>query len=368
MSDVEELNSLRQQIRQADEEILELLSRRLDLARKVGAIKVTRSLPIKDYRVEKEVLKGARERAEALGIYPEFAEEITQTLIKYACVAQDEFKSKGTAPSPEKQKEILVIGGGGKMGGWVSHFFRSFGHQVRIYDTGKQSETPFPNVENLEEAIKSADVIILATPISATPALIQTLADLKVKAVVFDICSLKSPLLKGIKEASKKGLKVTSIHPMFGPEARFLFGRNIVFCENPECPELTDFAIDLFEQSSAGIVRIPLDEHDKFIGYLLGLSHLTSLLFGTTLSRSGMELERLKALGSTTFNQQLAVTGPVVQENQSLYYEIQTENIFSENILDSLRSTLEDYSSSIVRKDMTSFKALMEKARKYLKE
>jgi chorismate mutase / prephenate dehydrogenase len=366
MESERELKDLRSEIRQVDEALLSLVARRQQLAREVGKAKLAHGLPIKDYRTEKDVIANSRKRASELGFPEDAAEAILKTLIHYSCQVQEEYQGKARARSSGSRKQIALIGGAGQMGRWLGRFFEAFGHSVSVFDPSGKAKTDFSTYASLKEAVQEAEVLVLATPITATAGVLESLVALKPKALVFDVCSLKSPLLPAIAKARKAGLKIASVHPMFGPSAQWLAGRNILICETGE-PGPALEAEALFQESSATLVRVPLDRHDEFMGYLLGLSHLSSLVFGATVEKSGIAFETLLKMGSTTFQAQVQVTEPVVAENQDLYYEIQAENEFTPAVCDGMKAALNGYLQSIQSKDRAGFKALMEKSRRYFK-
>ena len=215
MSDKESLKSLRDEIGSIDDDIIQLISKRMKVAKKIGKIKLAESLPIIDYKVEKTVIERSRQRARDEGLYEDLAEGLSRLLIKYSVLAQDEFHSRNLQHARENTKNILVVGGLGNMGMWLSNFFDSFGHNVVHYDQGT-AKSPYSKTNSLEEGSKSADIIIIATPISTTTKIIEELISLKTKALVFDICSLKSTIIEVTEKAVKAGLKITSIHPMLG--------------------------------------------------------------------------------------------------------------------------------------------------------
>ena len=51
------------------------------------------------------------------------------------------------------------------------------------------------------------------------------------KGVIFDVGSLKSPLRAGLNALKSHGCRVTSLHPMFGPNTELLSGRHVIFVE-----------------------------------------------------------------------------------------------------------------------------------------
>ena len=129
------LDELRQGIRDIDSQILKLTSERMKLCRQVGEHKRKNNLPVKDYKVEKSIIEKTRETAKTLGIYPELAESVIKSLIKYSVLEQDEIKSHLKSKQEfGSSKKVLVIGGNGNMGQWISHFFEALGHQILIND------------------------------------------------------------------------------------------------------------------------------------------------------------------------------------------------------------------------------------------
>jgi chorismate mutase/prephenate dehydrogenase len=362
------LSSLRAQIRALDDKIIGLIAERQAVAKEIGAHKVAAGLPIKDYRVEREVIGRAKERARHAGIQPSLAAELAELLIHHSVAAQDELHRQASRAKSTAAKRILVVGGCGRMGGWLSDYFDAFGHAVAHLDattTSAPHACTYPRETDLADAARRSDIVVLSTPISATPALIEALAASGTRALVFDICSLKTPLIPALRAAAAKGLRIASAHPMFGPSVDVLAGRNILVCDTGDA-SLTAETQALFAPSSAVVTTIPLERHDALMSYVLGLSHLTSLVFGETLSASGFPPEVLRQAASTTFLAQVNVTAPVVGENQDLYYEIQAENASTPQLFAELASALERYRAAVRSRDRTGFRALMEKARQFL--
>lgn len=360
------LEQLRHRIGEIDDELIALTAERLDIARAIGRVKIAKGLPIKDYKVEKDVIERAMEKARMAGVYEEMAAEVARLQIKYSVLAQDEYHVKSRAMGRRDRRKILIAGGRGHMGMWLSEFFASFGHAVHHFDPqASPSETSgFPTVSSLAGATRHFDVVCLATPISKTAALIDELALDPGTGLVFDVCSLKTPLLASFKAAEERGLHITSVHPMFGSDVELLAGRNIVFCESKHA-QYVEQARQLFVDTSAHLSVLPLELHDKLMGYVLGLSHLVNLVFARVLTTSGISFTELQNVASTTFNAQLQVTGAVTEENQSLYYEIQAENGFSPELFQAIARELAGYEKAVARKDPDLFKRLMEASRRY---
>jgi chorismate mutase/prephenate dehydrogenase len=113
-----------------------------------------------------------------------------------------------------------------------------------------------------------------------------------------DVGSLKMPLKGSLERLADAGCKVTSIHPMFGPDTRLLSGRHVIFVD-VGVPEATAAARALFSSTMVERVDMSLEDHDRLIGYVLGLSHALNLTFFTALSGSGELVPHLKQLSKT---------------------------------------------------------------------
>ncbi|MBI5531126.1 MAG: prephenate dehydrogenase/arogenate dehydrogenase family protein [Deltaproteobacteria bacterium] len=357
-----ELSLLRGDLREVDDAIVALLARRQELARKIGEVKLRKELPIKAPAVEQDFIGHVRARAAELGLSAELCEETARLLIRYSCREQEEGQrvERGKASAG---RNVLVVGGLGLMGQWTARFMASSGHTVTLVDA-RSAESEFAIATDLNEAAVAADVIVLCTPISATARVIDDVRRSKTRALVFDICSLKSPLIEAIERARSEGLRITSAHPMFGPSAHYLAGRNILLCDAGDA-SACDEATLLFKSSAATLMRIPILRHDELMRQVLGLSHLTSLIFADTLTRSGLGLSELMRAGSTSFLAQAAVSGEVVRENRGLYYEIQAENVATPRLLQQLRESIEAYATSIASRDRAAFESLMKRSCEY---
>lgn len=367
----DDIARLRRDVRIVDESILRLLGKRLALARRIGEVKAAANLPIKDIQVEKNVVEACRTKARELGLYEAMAEDVARILIKYSTQLQDEYQRGSLQKTPIEGKRVLIVGGRGQMGRWLSDLFDSLGHTIHHFDIvgipGAEADASesYPLVEDLTQAAADFDIIALATPISATPRILETLIETKTQALIFDICSLKSPVTGALAAAASAGLRIASVHPMFGPNVELLTHRNIIICHVADC-DATRMTRALFEPTTARLVDMPLSEHDRLMGYVLGLSHLSNLVFAEVLAQSGLPFQALTEVASSTFNAQLEVTRPVTRENQDLYYEIQSGNAFSSELLGHMEAALIHYGDAIRNEDRTRFRELMEAGRAYI--
>lgn len=248
------------------------------------------------------------------------------------------------------------------MGKWFADFFQSQGFATTVADPAAEDG---PNThKNWTEAGLDQDVIVVAAPLAVSGRILLQLAVLKPAGLVFDIGSLKSPLMEGLRELRDAGCKVTSLHPMFGPDTRLLSGRHLIFCDAGSS-EATEAAKDLFRSTMVEQLDMTLEDHDRLIAYVLGLSHALNIAFFTALAESGEAAPKLARMSSTTFDSQLLVSEAVAQDNPHLYFEIQHLNRYGRESLAALADAASRIRELVAAGDEQGFVDLMKKGRRY---
>jgi chorismate mutase/prephenate dehydrogenase len=356
------LDDLRRRINALDDQLLDLVAERKRLSEEVARVKRSTGRATRDYERERDVILAARTKAEGLGISPDAAEELLRILIRSSLTTQEQ--ASVVAGGAGSGRRALIIGGGGKMGRWFADFLGSQGFAVEVADpTG--APPGVVHVKDWRATDLKQDFILLATPLGVTDALLRDLALRRPPGVLFDVGSLKSPLRSGLLALKSHGLRVTSVHPMFGPDTELLSGRHVVFIDLGHAEALQK-ARELFAPTMAEQVVMTLDEHDRLIAYVLGLSHALNIAFFTALAGSGEAAPRLARMSSTTFDNQLEVASAVAQESPELYYEIQSLNDYAAESLEALAQAVERIRTAILSQDHDAFVALMQRGREYL--
>jgi chorismate mutase/prephenate dehydrogenase len=330
----------------------------------IGALKQTSGQATRDFVREKQVLEMARQQALELGISPELAETLMELLIRSSLANQE--RARVRAEAQGRGRAALIIGGGGKMGQWFAEFFHSQGFNVTVADPDNPVDG-FTQVADWRETPDSFDVTVIAAPIAVTVEILDEIASVGRQGLIFDIGSLKSPLKNALKKLAANGTKVTSLHPMFGPDTNLLSGRHVLFVEVGS-PDATKEARQLFASTMARQIEMKLEDHDRLIAYVLGLSHALNIAFFTALRESGEELPKLADLSSTTFDAQLEVAARVADESPQLYFEIQNLNPHGLAPLRELAKAVQQVSQIVESGDEAAFVELMEQGRRYLAE
>ena len=358
------LEDLRRRINDLDRQILELVGKRQETSREVARAKRATGHATRDYNREREVLLAAREAGKQYGVSPQVAENILRLLIRSSLTTQEQ--ASVAAQGAGNGRTALVIGGAGKMGRWFAEFLASQGFAVEIADPAG-APPGFTHLPDWRASPLGQDFIVIATPLGVTDKILREVAMRRPKGVIFDVGSLKSPLRAGLNALKSHGCRVTSLHPMFGPNTELLSGRHVIFVEAGS-PEATAAARELFASTMVEQVVMSLDEHDRLIAYVLGLSHALNIAFFTALAESGEAAPRLAKLSSTTFDSQLDVASLVAQESPELYFEIQSLNDYGSESLEALSQAVEKLRTAVISQDFESFANLMRRGREYLED
>ena len=358
------LTELRERLTALDRQLIELVAERQRLSGEVARAKRATGLGTRDFRREREVLLNARATADRLGVSPEVAEGILRQLIRASLAHQEQ--AQVAARSGGSGKRALVIGGRGKMGGWFANFLDSQGFEVEVADPAGPLDQ-YAYRADWRTSRLDHDIIVVAAPLGVTSGILLELADRRPAGLVFDVGSLKTPLRGGLEALRHAGVKVTSLHPMFGPNTDLLSGRHVIHIDLGSTDALRE-AQELFSATMAEHVIMSLDDHDRLIAYVLGLSHAVNIAFFTALAESGEAAPRLARLSSTTFDAQLEVASAVASESPALYSEIQALNDYGLESLDALAESVERIRSAVRSHDARTFEQFMVRGRAYFED
>ena len=358
------LDELRKHLDDIDRQLIELIADRQRTSGEIARVKRATGYATRDYGREREVILGARALAESQGVAPRIAEDLMRMLIRSSLATQE--RSSVVARGQGSGRRALVIGGAGKLGGWFVDFLASQGFEIDVSDPAGAPVGTHDIGDYRSDAL-AQDVIVIATPLGMTDSVLRELAMRRPPGLIFDVGSLKSPLRGGLMALKSHGCRVTSVHPMFGPDTDLLSGRHVIFVDLGH-EEALATARELFAPTMVEQVVMSLDEHDRLIAYVLGLSHALNIAFFTALADSGEAAPRLAKLSSTTFDAQLDVASKVAQESPQLYYEIQALNDYGAESLEALAKAVEVLRRAVLSQDTASFTALMERGREYLED
>lgn len=172
---------------------------------------------------------------------------------------------------------------------------RIVGHDLGrgVSDRARKSGAIDESFDSLADAVRGADLVILATPVGPMCTLLQNLATvLTPGTIVTDVASTKSQVISWAEEFLPANVAFVGGHPMAGKELSGVEAadadlfRNCIYCLTPTAktrPDSISKVVALVEAIGARLRFLDPSEHD---GEVAGVSHLPFLasiaLMGTT--------------------------------------------------------------------------------------
>jgi chorismate mutase/prephenate dehydrogenase len=367
MSTPDPLSPLRDAISEVDRTLLELLRRRMELAAEVGRVKAGSGMPVVVRDVEDLVLTRARQHAEACGVSEEVMESVFQAIIRGSVERQ--YRVGISLRQQRSGRRMLIIGGAGGMGTWFRGFLGLAGHDVEIVDPALASMPEAPGRYHALDDVPDLDrfsAILVAVPLHHTPAVVEKVVARRPRGSVIEVASIKTPLAGVVERARAEGVQVFTLHPMFGPGKSYYEPLTFVLGTHEDAAAEKRQISEFLTHPYTRLVLVPFEHHDRLMGWLLGLAHLSNILFGAVLTRSGIEAAELHACASTTFTRQTATALYVLGENPDLYLDIQHLNPHRHEVYAAVREALDQIEELVNEHDREGFRQAMTQARRML--
>ncbi len=223
--------------------------------------------------------------------------------------------------------EIAIIGGSGRLGLWYARRFVAAGHSVTVtgrnkakLDSAARMAGVTASTDN-EMAMRTADLIVISTPIDTTPAFIALAAKhAKSGALISDLASVKAGVVKAYREVERDDLELVSLHPLHGPRVRNL--RNVTVLSLPvrSGPRYEQLR-RLLAAEGARIVVIEAAQHDRDMAVLQSLTHFVAIMTARTLTELAAP-----SFETPAYSLLRATIARVVLQDPALYAAIQLEN------------------------------------------
>ncbi len=222
----------------------------------------------------------------------------------------------------------VAIIGTGVMGKWFASFAaknlgeamivsRDFAKAKRVAkELGVRAETR-------EKAAAEADVVLVAVPIAVTPEFVKSLAkQMKKGALLADIASVKSDVVDAMEKLDAD-LELVSLHPLFGPGATSVKGKDFVAVPvrpGKRYAELKQRLIKL----GARVAEMEAEEHDRMMAIVQCMTHFVLISYLAALKSMGAE--RVKLVGTPMFATLQNFAKAISAGNSELYGELQVSN------------------------------------------
>jgi len=221
----------------------------------------------------------------------------------------------------------------------------------------------------LDDAIKSSDVIILATPVDTMVKLLPDVLNKVDAQIVIDLGSTKSLLIEAVKSHPKRGRYVAA-HPMWGTEyngpqaaVRGAFEKvAVAICNAQESDnDAVKWTRNMFEKIGMRLLEMDAYAHDLHAAYVSHISHITSFALANTVLEKEKEEGAIFDLASAGFES----TVRLAKSNPAMWVPIFKQN--RENVLDVLNehiSQLRKFKSCLEKENYDYLLELIQEANK----
>lgn len=177
------------------------------------------------------------------------------------------------------------------------------------------------------EAVRGADLVVLATPVSAMPALVRRVAaQLREGAVVTDVGSVKGALVDTLPGLLPRGVHYVGSHPMAGSHQRGLSHAREDLFEDSTCIVMAD-ADPAARERVAGFWRAlgchvtwrDAASHDADVAWMSHVPHALAFAFAAALERAPSGAFEVQGSGFRDFTR-------IAQSDPELWADILSAN------------------------------------------
>lgn len=222
----------------------------------------------------------------------------------------------------------------------------------------------------LDEALQTADVILMAVPVNVQVTLLPKILDnIKPHQIVMDMGSTKSDVIAAVQDHPNRK-RYLATHPMWGTEysgpkaaVRGAFeGKAVIICNKEESDDdVVAWVEKMYNKIGMRLVYMEARAHDLHVAYVSHISHITSFALANTV----LEKEKVESAIFEIASAGFESTVRLAKSNPAMWVPIFMQN--KENILDVLTEHIEQltkFKNSIASSNQESLQALISEANK----
>ena len=278
--------------------------------------------------------------------------------------------------------EKISIIGVGLLGASLAKACRKYNLVEEIYGFGRNRENLEKAkslgvidhcAEDLENAVRDVDLVVLCTPVARIVPLIESLLPhLKQGAVITDVGSVKGPLVHQADNLMPEGIFFVGSHPIAGGEKSGLDASREDLYVDAKCiltptPKTDTQALEkvgaLWESVGMDTLTLDADEHDFVFGAVSHLPHIVAYALmntlGTLRTRQDHEVTAYSGAGLKDITR-IASGDPVMWRDICL-----SNQVHSLDLIDRFQKTLGDLRNVIEKKDGQALEEAFAAANKY---
>lgn len=225
---------------------------------------------------------------------------------------------------------IGIVGGCGKMGQWLC---KTLPYQIAVYEKDSKKVTECRKKMKvkfflkIEELLHFSDMIIVSVPLKKNKSVLEEIKK-KIPSgkMVCDIASLKKDSVSVLSKYPKN-VKVSSIHPMFGPGIEGFRGKKVIIIPVDKREEESKFFVSFFKNLKADVVISDACTHDKMMALSLSLPHFFGYLLSFIIS--DYDISKIRKFEGTSFKYLMTFSEAVLKEDQHFYFELMQNPAFA---------------------------------------
>jgi len=224
-------------------------------------------------------------------------------------------------------------------------------------------------IQTIDEAVKNAELIILAVPVGAVQYLLPLVLHMVDKQIVLDVGSTKYSITETVKGHPRR-TRFVATHPMWGTEfsgptaaqSNAFVNKATVICNKEESDaDAVEIVESIYRSLGMHIMYMNANDHDLHVAYVSHISHITSFALANTVLEKEKEENTIFELASAGFES----TVRLAKSNPATWSSIFEEN--KENVLDVLNehiTQLRKFKSALEKENYAYLEELMTNANK----
>ena len=231
----------------------------------------------------------------------------------------------------------LTVIGLGLLGGSVGLAARARGLARCVVGSGRSRESlaaalrrgAVDEIQSGADAVRDADLVVLATPVSAMPGALSAVAGaLRRGALVTDVGSVKAPVADMLPGLLPPGVRFIGAHPMAGSHRRGIEHSRADLFEGAACavtpshdaePEAVERVVGFWRGLGARVVLRDPAEHDTQVAWTSHLPHALAFAFSRALEGAPADARELSGPGFRDFTR-------IARSDAELWSEILAAN------------------------------------------
>lgn len=222
-------------------------------------------------------------------------------------------------------------------------------------------------IAGLPQAVDMASLIIVATPVNVTTAILPAILDLTTTQVVTDVASTKKGILAAVADHPRRRRFVAS-HPMAGTEdsgpwaaiSGLFDGKAAILCDAQDSDADAAARVEaMYAALYMRVLRMDSADHDVHVAYVSHISHVSSFALALTVLAKERNEKNIFNLASGGFSSTVrlaksasAMWTPIFMDNR--------ENILT--VLDTYRGFLDDFRQALAAADETALDQMIREA------